>query len=420
VLPDPPNLPRYIVAQTGARRGYAVPAILEEAGMLEHFYTDVCGNVGWGRWLASLSRVPGAPSSLHKLAHRRVPPSIQAQTSTFAGPNLLWQAQRLLTPTADPNEQFRRDIVRNLELGRCAAQGGFGAATHVYVMFTELPTLLIEARLQHLKVVSEIYINLSADHIVETERRQFTTWEPEIVDRSRVVDEFGLGRLVFEEIDHFICPSRAVADDLVANWRARADQVSIVPYGMSPAWLELQPAPQPGRILFVGSAILRKGIHYLAMAAEELHRRGRRYEFRVAGHVEDAVRNQPVCRHLTFLGRLPRSEVHREYAQADVFTLPSLAEGSAEVTYEALAAALPLVTTAASGSVATDGVEGRIVPERDPIALANALESIIEDRPTRDRMAQSARSTARDYTWERYGERLACILSFLPNAGRSQ
>jgi hypothetical protein len=33
--------PKYIVAQVGARRGYAVPAILESAGMLSRFYTDI-------------------------------------------------------------------------------------------------------------------------------------------------------------------------------------------------------------------------------------------------------------------------------------------------------------------------------------------------------------------------------------------
>jgi hypothetical protein len=37
---------RFIVAHIGARRGYAVPAILQRAGLLERFYTDVCANAG--------------------------------------------------------------------------------------------------------------------------------------------------------------------------------------------------------------------------------------------------------------------------------------------------------------------------------------------------------------------------------------
>ena len=40
---------RFIVAHTGARRGYAVPLILQRAGLLERFYTDVCASVGLGK-----------------------------------------------------------------------------------------------------------------------------------------------------------------------------------------------------------------------------------------------------------------------------------------------------------------------------------------------------------------------------------
>jgi glycosyltransferase involved in cell wall biosynthesis len=107
---------------------------------------------------------------------------------------------------------------------------------------------------------------------------------------------------------------------------------------------------------------------------------------------------------------VPRERIHEEFAAADVFVLPSLAEGSAEVTYEALAAGVPVVTTVAAGSVVRDGVEGRIVPERDPEALADAIARIVEDRDRRARMSVAARERARDYTWERYGERLVGAL----------
>lgn len=188
----------------------------------------------------------------------------------------------------------------------------------------------------------------------------------------------------------------------------------VVPYGMNPQWLALEPRPQRGRLLFAGTAELRKGIHYLAVAAEKLISRGLNYEFRVAGNVTDQVRRQPVCRHLSFLGRVARDRIHQEFQQADVFLLPSLAEGSAEVTYEALACGVPVITTKAAGSVVRDGVEGRIVPERDSEILAEAIQELVEDRQKRDRMAHAARDRAREYTWERYGERLVAALKGLP------
>jgi glycosyltransferase involved in cell wall biosynthesis len=44
--------------------------------------------------------------------------------------------------------------------------------------------------------------------------------------------------------------------------------------------------------------------------------------------------------------------------------------------------------------------------ERDPAALADASAETVEDRDRRARMSLAAREHARDYTWERYGERL--------------
>src|SRR5947207_337643 len=99
-----------------------------------------------------------------------------------------------------------------------------------------------------------------------------------------------------------------------------------------------------------------------------------------------------------------------EFAGADIVVLPSLAEGSAAVIYEALAAGLPIVTTPEAGSVVRDGIEGRIVPSRDPEALANAIAEIVKDREKRERMSHAARERAREFTWERYGERLIATL----------
>src|SRR5206468_7589252 len=128
-----------------------------------------------------------------------------------------------------------------------------------------------------------------------------------------------------------------------------------------------------------------------------------RCEFRVAGNVERSVANQEQCRHLKFLGRVPRVRIRGEFAVADVLVLPSLAEGSAEATYEALACGVPVVTTSEAGSVVRDGVEGRIVPSRDLETLANAIAETVEDREKRTQMALTARERAREFTWERYG-----------------
>ena len=108
----------------------------------------------------------------------------------------------------------------------------------------------------------------------------------------------------------------------------------------------------------------------------------------------------------TYVGQVPRSRVREEFERADVFVLPTLSESFALVHLEALACGVPVITTPNCGSTVRDGVEGFIVPIRDPAALADRVERILIDRALRDRLSQSARARAREFTWDRYKDRL--------------
>ena len=88
------------------------------------------------------------------------------------------------------------------------------------------------------------------------------------------------------DADSAICPSEWVRDDLVRNFGFPSERTAIVPYGVNPELFSVRNEPVRGRILFAGTAELRKGIHYLAAAAEKLLERRLRCEFRVAGNVE--------------------------------------------------------------------------------------------------------------------------------------
>ena len=405
---------KFLVAQIGARRGYAVPAILEGAGMLERFYTDMTGDVGVTKWLARSGSQFGLNGALGRLASRRLPESIRTRTSTFLAPSLRHTC-RLAFSSASPSGRFREHLRWSTDLGHVMIERGFGSATHVFSMLGECGPLLVEAKRRGLAVVSEVYILLSTERIVTAERRSFPDWEPPQPDPNGIRKEFLDEAAFLAHTDCAICPSAAVQDDLEANFGFTRGRSAIVPYGMDPKWLELTPRPQRGRVLFVGTAELRKGIHYLAMAAEKLRSQGCSYEFRIAGNVSSRIAGLRPCRHLTFLGRIPRHQIQEEFAVADVFVLPSLAEGSAEATYEALAAGLPVITTNAAGSVVRDGRDGCIIPERDPERLALAIQQVVEDRSLRDGMAIAARERARDYTWELYGKLLDQPIAEIPD-----
>lgn len=382
--------------------------------MLERFYTDICGSVGIGRTSAWLRQLPGIGGPFRRLHGRQLPPSIIAKTRTFDVPALRcalgsWRRK------GNPEARFGFQIQQSQKMGQAMAQAGFGRATHIYSMLGEGGPCLIDGKQRGLTVVSEVYIMLSAESIVAEERKAFPDWEPEQPDYPALRRTLAPENVLLTCSDFFVCPSAKVREDLTANWGIEPSRSAVVPYGVSPSWMPLGPKPVPGRVLFVGTAELRKGIHYLAMAAEQLKSRKPDYEFRIAGSVSRQIAKKPECHQLTFLGRVPRDRIHQEYERADVFVLPSLAEGSAEATYEAMASGVPVVTTASAGSVVRDGIDGCIVPERDSASLADAIALICENRALREQMTIAARQRARDYTLDRYGERLIAALKQFGN-----
>lgn len=92
-----------------------------------------------------------------------------------------------------------------------------------------------------------------------------------------------------------------------------------------------------------------------------------------------------------------RDDVERLYAAMDVFCLPSHREGFPRAAMEAAASGLPVVATDIRGGrqVVDDGSTGRVVPVRDPAALADALQTLVEP-DVRAAMGAAGRAKAID------------------------
>ncbi len=101
------------------------------------------------------------------------------------------------------------------------------------------------------------------------------------------------------------------------------------------------------------------------------------------------------------------------YEWADVFVLPTISEGSANVCYEALNAGLPVVTTTNAGSVVRDSVDGFVVPIRDVEMLRSRLVRLACDIELRQSMSEAAVQRSTEYTWSRYADRLLSVVQSL-------
>ena len=86
------------------------------------------------------------------------------------------------------------------------------------------------------------------------------------------------------------------------------------------------------------------------------------------------------------------NDVNQIYAQTDIAVLPSYSEGLPKSLLEACACGLPIVTTDTSGclEVVEHNVNGLIVPVRDPVSLASALEKLIKAPKLRDQFGRQS------------------------------
>ena len=388
---------------------------LERANMLEALYTDICGNVGPGRWLAPLRALGG--KKLGKLLDRRPPSPVADRTRTFPR----WTIDMLKAGRAASAEQRVRLHDRaHRNAAKSMIKSGFGNATHVLVELMEARGVLTAAKQAGLVTITDVNVAPSAERIVREERRRNPGWEADGLYYGETLDDPAFRPLAetLSATDLFLCPSSFVQDDLVSNFAVPREKTILLPYAANPKWFDVDPETRAGQIFFAGEAGIRKGIHVLAEAARILEERGHSYEFRIAGSASETVRSRGETDRLTFLGRLSHDEMRHEFATADLFAFPSFAEGSAGVTFEAMGAGVPLVTTQAAGSVARDGIEGLIVPEGDANGLADAIEQVVENRELRNRLADGARLRAREFSWQSYADRLPqAIAEFQPKEG---
>jgi glycosyltransferase involved in cell wall biosynthesis len=96
---------------------------------------------------------------------------------------------------------------------------------------------------------------------------------------------------------------------------------------------------------------------------------------------------------VTFHGFTPQDKLNELYRRADIFALPSFAEGLPGVLMEAMAMEIPCVATRITGvpELIRDGIDGLLVPPSDADALARAIASLIDDPALRRRIAKAGR-----------------------------
>lgn len=396
---------RVAVAQLGARMHYAVPRLLHESGNLAHFYTDACADRG----VAGLLRLlppETLPSPARRLAGRRVLGVPKSKLTSFGGFGIALALARMTARS--PSAETALTLWGGRRLSKLSVAHGLADATAVYGFSGECSRLLAAAKARGLATAVEQIIapRPIVDLLVREEEARFPHWRLPAAEDRNAAAFAAEERTAWRYADLIVCGSAFVREHVVASG-VPAGRCVVVPYGVAPRKPAVPPVRRlsgPLKVITVGSVGLRKGSPYVLAAAERL--RGVA-EFRMIGQVSvGPAALTRLAASVTLVGQVPRAEIAAEFANADVFLLPSICEGSATAVYEALAAGLPVITTPNTGTVVRDGVDGFIVPIRDTDAIVGALATLAEDRALLRQMARNAAERSAAYDLAAYGLRL--------------
>jgi glycosyltransferase involved in cell wall biosynthesis len=382
-----------------------------EENLLEFFLTSIA--VFDRSLLSSLSRLPG----LQELSRRHFPSEIRPFTKSYPAREIV---RLLLSRMGFPHwishetgwasvDQIFRALDR--ELSKKIARGKMRA---VYCYEDGALASFQEAKKRGLKCLYDYPVAhwRKVRSIMEEEGQLHPEWVatmPGFKDSQKKLDrkdeELRLADRIFVASEF----SRSTLE----SYPFPLAPIIVNPYGAPAPNLAYVKAPRRAnssatlKILFVGGLHQMKGISYLLQAKKLI---GKSVTLTLIGALLTkgcAPLNEALSSNL-WISTMPQNKILEQMRAHDVFVFPSLSEGFGMVVTEALSQGLPVITTpnTCGPDVISEGVDGFIVPIRNPEAIAEKIEILNLNRDRLATMSLAAEAKARQLTWASYRARL--------------
>lgn len=202
----------------------------------------------------------------------------------------------------------------------------------------------------------------------------------------------------------------ACTDWMVAQIHRDYPELEASAYGMCRVavdvrkWTAMQRTPAADgvlKILSVSRLVASKGQDDLLKAIALLTKRGCRVKLRIGGNGPELESLQKLASELgiselvTFLGSLAEDQYLEEMRNTDLFVLASHGEPMGVVYMEAMATEAGTIGTSAGGvgEIITSGENGLLVPPKNPEALADGIEKLLNDPKLRQALGEAGRQT---------------------------
>ncbi|KPJ58128.1 MAG: hypothetical protein AMS15_09145 [Planctomycetes bacterium DG_23] len=213
-------------------------------------------------------------------------------------------------------------------------------------------------------------------------------------------------RIALHLIDAFIAISKEIKGELV-HFGIPKEKIHLIPTG-TPIPEKLIPGDEARSalsltrspiLLFAGRLAPEKGLGFLLKAWKDVLKKFPQAQLLILGEGAEKERllaqaqNLGLGESVAFKGVV--KDVSVFLAAADLFVLPSLAEGMPVALLEAMASGLPAIATRVSGTeeVITSGKDGILMEARDVQGLSQAIIDLLANKALRRRLSSAARKT---------------------------
>ena len=228
----------------------------------------------------------------------------------------------------------------------------------------------------------------------------------------------GMQKRVARTLSHIITVSKTAGRDISRDFNISPARFRIIPNGISTDLF--YPIPEIPReknqLIATNSADMPlKGLYYL-LKAVAIVAQTRAVKLTVVGTPKKNGYSQRLIQQLgigniiTFTGRIAHERFVREYARATVAVVPSVYEGFGLPVGEAMACAVPVISTTGGALPEVVGDAGILVPPADPDALAHAILTILEQPQLAQGLGQAGyRRVQQHFTWKKAAEKTVAV-----------
>ncbi len=225
----------------------------------------------------------------------------------------------------------------------------------------------------------------------------------------------------YENADIILVPSNFVQKTFLKHNINKSSVINFGSYLDSFYQLKnIKKSSEEFNVLFIGQLSIRKGLHYLIEGFIKFKHPHKKL-YIIGPETKDKVFFRNLLKKkndgsIIYLGVKTHKEINYYLNISNTFVLPSLEEGLATVTLQAMTSGCPVIVSENTGAleIVEQNECGFVIPIRDTNAIVEKLNIIAENKNLQDKFSENAIKFSNFYTWENYVEKLDTLVeSFL-------